>query len=194
MVKEDKEKKKVSSYERLPSKAKRIVNALVRGLIAEAKAGRPGKRIKVNGWIRDPSTYPQWFSNAIKWTRQRILDAEEAQKVGNKGKGFKDLMRLRDMAIEILTSGVHDPEWGYIPPDEEFLKAVGEKGKLWGALRKCWKGYRLAVAHRDKSKIRYYAEGIAKFRRALDLKDKMKFRKARLVQENGLLPVRRKRK
>jgi hypothetical protein len=35
--------------------------------------------------------------------------------------------------------------------------------QAWGALRKCWKGYRIAKSQGDINKMRYYAKGVQKF-------------------------------
>jgi hypothetical protein len=39
--------------------------------------------------------------------------------------------------------------------------------KLWGSLRKCWKGYRIAKPQGDVNKLIYYAKRIQKFERKL---------------------------
>jgi hypothetical protein len=44
--------------------------------------------------------------------------------------------------------------------------------KLWGALKRAWKGYRIAKIQGDVRKLEYYAEGILKLRKALGLRGK----------------------
>jgi len=50
-----------------------------------------------------------------------------------------------------------------------------KEGKLWGGLRRAWKGFKAAKAHKDKRKMRQYAEAINTFQGKLGLK-KTKFR------------------
>ena len=49
------------------------------------------------------------------------------------------------------------------------------EGKLWGGLRRAWKGFKAAKAKKDKRKMRQYAEAIHEFQGKLGLK-KTKFR------------------
>lgn len=39
--------------------------------------------------------------------------------------------------------------------------------EAWGALKKCWKGYKIAKSESDYKKMEYYARGIRKFQREL---------------------------
>jgi len=53
-------------------------------------------------------------------------------------------------------------------------KKSSKKGKLWGGLRRAWRGFKIAKANRDK-KMREYAEAIHGFQEELGLK-KTRFR------------------
>ena len=39
--------------------------------------------------------------------------------------------------------------------------------QAWGALKKCWQGYKIAKGEWDTKKMEYYAKGIRKFQREL---------------------------
>lgn len=41
--------------------------------------------------------------------------------------------------------------------------------ETWGALKKCWKGYKIAKSEDDYQKMQYYAKGIRKFERELNI-------------------------
>ena len=43
------------------------------------------------------------------------------------------------------------------------------KAQTWGALRKAWKGYKIAKAQNDVEKMRLYAERIRKLQKELGL-------------------------
>jgi hypothetical protein len=42
-------------------------------------------------------------------------------------------------------------------------------GQQWGALRKAWKGYKIAKAQNDKPKMQEYAERVKALRRQLGI-------------------------
>jgi len=50
-----------------------------------------------------------------------------------------------------------------------------KEGRLWGGLRRAWKGFKAAKASGDKRKMQQYAEAIHEFQGKLGLK-KTKFR------------------
>ena len=41
--------------------------------------------------------------------------------------------------------------------------------ETWGALKKCWKGIKIAKSESDYEKMEYYAKGIRKFERELNI-------------------------
>jgi hypothetical protein len=41
--------------------------------------------------------------------------------------------------------------------------------ETWGALKKCWKGYKIAKSEGDYEKMEYYAKGVRKFERELNI-------------------------
>ena len=45
-----------------------------------------------------------------------------------------------------------------------------ERGRLWGGLRKAWKGFKIAKARGDKREMKRYAQAINRFREKLGLK------------------------
>ena len=49
------------------------------------------------------------------------------------------------------------------------------EGRLWGGLRRAWKGFKAAKASKDKRKMRQYAEAVNMFQEDLGLK-KTRFR------------------
>jgi len=49
------------------------------------------------------------------------------------------------------------------------------EGRLWGGLRRAWKGFKAAKANKNKKKMQQYAEAINTFQGELGLK-KTKFR------------------
>jgi len=57
----------------------------------------------------------------------------------------------------------------------ERKRRSSKEGKLWGGLRRAWKGFKAAKASGDKRKMRQYAEAINAFQGKLGLK-KTKFR------------------
>jgi len=54
-------------------------------------------------------------------------------------------------------------------------KQSSSKGKIWGGLRRAWKGFKAAKAQKDKRKMQEYAEAINLFQGKLGLK-KTRFR------------------
>jgi len=50
-----------------------------------------------------------------------------------------------------------------------------KEGRLWGGLRRAWKGFKIAKASKDKRKMQQYAEAVNTFQEELGLK-KTKFR------------------
>jgi len=50
-----------------------------------------------------------------------------------------------------------------------------KEGKLWGGLRRAWKGFKAAKAQKDKRKMRRYAEAVNEFQEKLGL-EKTRFR------------------
>jgi len=53
-------------------------------------------------------------------------------------------------------------------------KMTKQEGQAWGGLRRAWIGYTIARANKNKAKMRYYAEGILKFKKILGIKGKAK--------------------
>lgn len=45
-----------------------------------------------------------------------------------------------------------------------------ERGRIYGGLRKAWKGYTIARVQKDKKKMAYYSDGISKFKQMLEKK------------------------
>lgn len=43
-------------------------------------------------------------------------------------------------------------------------------GQTWGALRKCWTGFKVAKIHKDEKKMKQYAERIRALQKELGLK------------------------
>jgi hypothetical protein len=41
--------------------------------------------------------------------------------------------------------------------------------ETWGALKKCWKGYKIAKSEGDYEKMEFYAKGVRKFERELNI-------------------------
>jgi hypothetical protein len=41
--------------------------------------------------------------------------------------------------------------------------------EAWGGLRKCWTGYKIAKSEDDTEDMKYYARGIRKFQRELNI-------------------------
>jgi len=54
-------------------------------------------------------------------------------------------------------------------------KKDSKKGRLWGGLRRAWRGFKAAKAKGDKRKMKKYAEAIHSFQEKLGLK-KTRFR------------------
>ena len=50
-----------------------------------------------------------------------------------------------------------------------------KEGRLWGGLRRAWKGFKAAKAQKDKRKMRRYAEAVNEFQEKLGL-EKTRFR------------------
>jgi len=50
-----------------------------------------------------------------------------------------------------------------------------KEGKLWGGLRRAWKGFKAAKAQKDKRKMRRYAKAVNTFQEKLGL-EKTRFR------------------
>ncbi len=72
-----------------------------------------------------PSTYPEWYGE-LHASRERVLSALEKIVKDNgvdKGKLVENIKRL---IAERKLKGFSDKEFGIVPPDEEFLKAVGQ--------------------------------------------------------------------
>lgn len=44
-----------------------------------------------------------------------------------------------------------------------------DKGKTWGALRKAWKGYRIAKVQQDEKRMKEWALKIIELQKALDI-------------------------
>jgi len=49
-------------------------------------------------------------------------------------------------------------------------KGGSATGRLWGGLKRAWKGYKIARAEGDEEKQRQYAEAIHKFQEQLGLR------------------------
>lgn len=45
-----------------------------------------------------------------------------------------------------------------------------EEGKLWGAMKRAWKGYKIARAQKNKKDMRKYGDAIVEIRKKLGLK------------------------
>ena len=54
-------------------------------------------------------------------------------------------------------------------------KKDSKKGRLWGGLRRAWRGFKAARARKDKKMMQRYAEAIHMFQEKLGLK-KTRFR------------------
>jgi hypothetical protein len=51
--------------------------------------------------------------------------------------------------------------------DNVLLDSGHYSTQAWGALKKCWQGYKIAKGEWDTKKMEYYAKGIRKFQREL---------------------------
>jgi hypothetical protein len=53
--------------------------------------------------------------------------------------------------------------------DKICLDSGYNNTETWGALKKCWKGYKIAKSESDYKNMEYYANGIRKFERELNI-------------------------
>ncbi len=53
--------------------------------------------------------------------------------------------------------------------DKTLLDSGYYDTETWGALKKCWKGYKIAKSEIDYNKMEYYANGIRKFQQELNI-------------------------
>jgi hypothetical protein len=57
----------------------------------------------------------------------------------------------------------------YTRKDSVLLQSGYYDTQAWGALKKCWKRYRIAKSQGDFNRLRYYAKGVQKFERELGI-------------------------
>ncbi len=57
----------------------------------------------------------------------------------------------------------------YTRKDSKILESGFSDSQGWGALDKCWTGYKIAKSDFDAKKMKYYAKGIRKFQRELEI-------------------------
>ena len=57
----------------------------------------------------------------------------------------------------------------YTRRDKIYLDSGYPDTETWGALKKCWKGYKIAKSEFDYKNMEHYAEGIRKFQRELNI-------------------------
>jgi hypothetical protein len=57
----------------------------------------------------------------------------------------------------------------YTRKDSRILESGFSDSQAWGALDKCWTGYKIAKSELDAKKMKYYAKGIRKFQRELEI-------------------------
>ena len=57
----------------------------------------------------------------------------------------------------------------YTRKDSKILESGFSDSQAWGALDKCWTGYKIAKSEFDEKKTKYYAKGIRKFQRELEI-------------------------
>jgi hypothetical protein len=57
----------------------------------------------------------------------------------------------------------------YTRKDSKILESGFSDSQAWGALDKCWTGYKIAKSEFDAKKMKYYAKGIRKFQRELEI-------------------------
>ena len=57
----------------------------------------------------------------------------------------------------------------YTRKDSKILESGFSVSQAWGALDKCWTGFRIAKVDFDAKKMKYYAKGIRKFQRELEI-------------------------
>jgi hypothetical protein len=79
---------------------------------------------------------------------------------------YANLLRLYKVADP---KGYSNLKKTYKRKDSKILESGFSDTQAWGALDKCWTGYKIAKAECDAKKLKYYAEGIRKFERELKI-------------------------
>ncbi|MGB6672807.1 MAG: hypothetical protein WBE34_10265 [Candidatus Nitrosopolaris sp.] len=77
---------------------------------------------------------------------------------------YANLLRLYKVADP---NGYSNLKKTYKRKDSKILESGFSDTQAWGALDKCWTGYKIAKAECDAKKLKYYAKGIRKFQREL---------------------------
>ena len=79
---------------------------------------------------------------------------------------YANLLRLYKVANP---KGYSNLKKTYKRKDSKIFESGFSDTQAWGALDKCWTGYKIAKAECDAKKLKYYAEGIRKFQRELEI-------------------------
>ena len=74
---------------------------------------------------------------------------------------YANLLRLYKVADP---KGYSNLKKTYKRNDSNILESGFSDSQAWGALDKCWTGYKIAKAECDAKKLKYYAEGIGNFK------------------------------
>jgi hypothetical protein len=81
---------------------------------------------------------------------------------------MKNKYRLRDYSLDsIIRRGFVSVKKQLTRKDTILLDSGFYDSETWGALIKCWVGYKIAKSEHDIKKMIYYAKGIRKFQREL---------------------------
>jgi hypothetical protein len=79
---------------------------------------------------------------------------------------YANLLRLYRAATP---KGYSNLKKTYTRKDSKILESGFSDSQAWGALDKCWTGYKIAKSELDAKRMKYYAKGIRKFQRELDI-------------------------
>jgi hypothetical protein len=79
---------------------------------------------------------------------------------------YASLLRLYKVANP---KGYSNLKKTYKRKDSKIFESGFSDTQAWGALHKCWKGYKIARAEWDTKEMEHYAKGIRKFQRELEI-------------------------
>jgi len=79
---------------------------------------------------------------------------------------YANLLRLYKVANP---KGYSNLKKTYKRKDSKIFESGFSDTQAWGALDKCWTGYKIAKSEWDAEKMKYYAKGIRKFQRELEI-------------------------